>query len=306
MRKDGRTVGFLDDMRRLNVALSRAKKKLILIGNLRTLCSEYAHSEAIIGTNQGPSPVSVFRMLKTLQDKTAAKTSLDLLRQHVQEGSIRPGHVFKNCEWQYDTDFAVFPIIIGGDRRWFKLRKTPALAKYSKPSELIDVKFIGFGENDGRAQFEYLPDVPIARQITDGLIRNITGQLSEWLDENETQMIMEFEDGSSLALEIVSRDDFLRSILNGTTSLPLFITEGKKCSLDKRSYANFQRSHHEGQRVMMKIIDDKHPKYLVVECEGVFGKVIRNFPLRAVVGRSYPGTIYRMCDKYVVFNLDKR
>lgn len=306
VRKDGRTVGFLDDMRRLNVALSRAKKKLILIGNLRTLCSEYAHSEAIIGTNQGPSPVSVFRMLKTLQDKTAAKTSLDLLRQHVQEGSIRPGHVFKNCEWQYDTDFAVFPIIIGGDRRWFKLRKTPALAKYSKPSELIDVKFIGFGENDGRAQFEYLPDVPIARQITDGLIRNITGQLSEWLDENETQMIMEFEDGSSLALEIVSRDDFLRSILNGTTSLPLFITEGKKCSLDKRSYANFQRSHHEGQRVMMKIIDDKHPKYLVVECEGVFGKVIRNFPLRAVVGRSYPGTIYRMCDKYVVFNLDKR
>lgn len=80
VKKDGRTVGFLDDMRRLNVGLSRAKKKLILIGNLRTLCSEYAHSAATAGTNRGPSPVSVFRTLKALQDKTAAKTSLDLLR----------------------------------------------------------------------------------------------------------------------------------------------------------------------------------------------------------------------------------
>lgn len=36
-------VGFLDDARRLNVAFSRAKKKLILIGNKETLTSKYSH-----------------------------------------------------------------------------------------------------------------------------------------------------------------------------------------------------------------------------------------------------------------------
>lgn len=36
-------VGFLDDARRLNVAFSRAKKKLILIGNVETLTNKYSH-----------------------------------------------------------------------------------------------------------------------------------------------------------------------------------------------------------------------------------------------------------------------
>ena len=38
-----KTVGFLDDARRLNVAFSRARKKLILIGNVDTLTSSRSH-----------------------------------------------------------------------------------------------------------------------------------------------------------------------------------------------------------------------------------------------------------------------
>ena len=41
--KYNKVVGFLDDMRRLNVSLSRAKKKLILIGNKPTLTRPEAH-----------------------------------------------------------------------------------------------------------------------------------------------------------------------------------------------------------------------------------------------------------------------
>src|SRR5690606_3788913 len=40
-------VGFLDDARRLNVAFSRAKKKLILIGNSKTLTDTRSHYDRI-------------------------------------------------------------------------------------------------------------------------------------------------------------------------------------------------------------------------------------------------------------------
>lgn len=58
--KYDKTVGFLDDMRRLNVSLSRAKKKLILVGNKPTLTRPEAHRDSDTSVI---NPVNVFEKL---------------------------------------------------------------------------------------------------------------------------------------------------------------------------------------------------------------------------------------------------
>lgn len=59
-KKYDRVVGFLDDMRRLNVSLSRAKKKLILVGNKPTLIRPEAHRGSDTSVI---NPVNVFEKL---------------------------------------------------------------------------------------------------------------------------------------------------------------------------------------------------------------------------------------------------
>ena len=69
-----KTVGFLDDMRRLNVSLSRAKKKLILVGSRQTLNRESSHREET--RNVGKKPVDVFKAITTRSvNYTEAKKS---------------------------------------------------------------------------------------------------------------------------------------------------------------------------------------------------------------------------------------
>lgn len=58
--KSDKVVGFLDDMRRLNVSLSRAKKKLILVGNKPTLTRAKAHRDTGL---EGLNPLNVFEKL---------------------------------------------------------------------------------------------------------------------------------------------------------------------------------------------------------------------------------------------------
>ena len=58
--KHNKSVGFLDDMRRLNVSLSRAKKKLILVGNKPTLTRPEAHRDSDTSVI---NPVNVFEKL---------------------------------------------------------------------------------------------------------------------------------------------------------------------------------------------------------------------------------------------------
>ena len=82
-----RKVGFLDDMRRLNVSLSRAKKKLILVGHKATLTNPAFHIEQDIVGNK---PHEVFDKLSKTSISFNHKTKADVFAEKYHVGDVIP------------------------------------------------------------------------------------------------------------------------------------------------------------------------------------------------------------------------
>lgn len=69
-------VGFLDDARRLNVAFSRAKQKLILVGNSQTLTDSRSHYDGLFNYTQ------LFRKLVELSNKEKIGNFVNIADHH--------------------------------------------------------------------------------------------------------------------------------------------------------------------------------------------------------------------------------
>lgn len=113
-------VGFLDDARRLNVAFSRAKKKLILIGNSKTLTDYRSHFDKVFNYTE------LFRTLVKLSNKEEIgnfinvadlydfKSPFELFCEKYKEGDSTVGK-FKSVGKSQKGIFGLFITIDGMD-----------------------------------------------------------------------------------------------------------------------------------------------------------------------------------------------
>ena len=301
-----KTVGFLDDMRRLNVALSRAKKKLIIIGNLRTLCSEGAHFRT-----EEPSdivPVEVFRKLKEIKERSVEMTSLAKLQTALENGIIKNGTVFKGCKCETTDSRLLVTISLDGEDLLFPIKSDDTFKHYGNTEKEVDVKFIGIGSN-GRPRFEYLPKVSIAQQVKDGYKRSFKAKLLGWMNEDSLDYEVEFEDGSSLILNLNARiedDTFSMVLLNSyeVSELNFYIHADRTATLHKSDYERFKENHNESENVKITIIDDSDKEMYIVKCEDVYGKVLKKYcPNILKKGSEIRALIFKICRYSVTFKV---
>lgn len=89
-------VGFVADMRRLNVSLSRARCKLIMVGNLKTLTNKNAYSHISVEVVGTKHPVDVFNKMSQYKKTMTARRAVDVLVDKLTTG-FKVGYILKNC-----------------------------------------------------------------------------------------------------------------------------------------------------------------------------------------------------------------
>lgn len=306
-----KTVGFLDDMRRLNVALSRAKKKLIIIGNLDTLTSEKAHDKR--KTKLSVNPIGVFQKLRSIQDRTVEKTSLDVLMNELKNNRLVNGAIFKNCTWRWKGKYDDFTMVevnldINGILYSFPMKTDKFFLLYGADNQKIDVQFLRIAEN-GRAMFRYKPNVSISEMIEDMEEEDVHfNKKARIIDKENDYALFEFEDNSKCWLSFdhrIKENHILWDLLKSKyiASIPLFI---QSCcvKLDSKPYSEFGKAYKEGDKVSIKVIDDIcSEKYYIVKCGEVYGKVNKLRQYRLKRGQEIDATIFRISKQSISFNI---
>ena len=141
-KTSGRTVGFLDDMRRLNVSLSRAKKKLILVGNLNTLQRRKAHND--YGIPGMVSPVDVFESIATNIKRYGDASDFE----RFMETNPKKGQIYEDVHFETKDGSIVFDIAIGDRAMRFSMPDKGLVDR-----QYLDVVYFGLGETSGKPVF---------------------------------------------------------------------------------------------------------------------------------------------------------
>lgn len=132
-------VGFLDDMRRLNVSLSRAKKKLILVGHKATLTDAKFHNEqdAI-----GIKPHDVFCRLSESSITFSHKTKADIFVEKYHVGDTIP------CVVDSVTENMVYVVFKNDTIFYYPIHMTnSSYLEAIKDANEVNIKFKRYDSN---------------------------------------------------------------------------------------------------------------------------------------------------------------
>lgn len=309
-----RTVGFLDDMRRLNVALSRAKKKLIIIGNLDTLCDKKAHRQSC--SCNGVDPFKVFQKLCQIKERTAERTTLDVLKREIESGRIKRGTVFQRCTWEWDDvdkrSILLFNIVIDGTTHKIPMKVERGFEQYLNKNKTIDTEFLSI-DNRGKPEFRihFNSKAEMIEEIGGSGIRSVNAKMVKWIKntDNIKTALFRFDDGSEKELNLyedISQSNILWQIIDNEDIgyISLFINDKKAVSLYRKHYDDFEKRYQTQDQVTIKVISEIDDAY-IVQCEAVFGKVKKRRKLQLYKGQEATATIYRINSKYqnIIFNI---
>ena len=288
-----RKVGFLDDLRRLNVALSRAKKKLIMVGNLETLCRPEAHRPNGLG---GKLPEEVFASLKKVCIRYAEYNYIDKFKQN----GIRPGYIFKKCPITIKKDNknqlrCVFTTKIKGAFGKEDIIKLPFPAypygnTLLQEGECFDFRYTcEYSQGSDRPQFE------IVSQKVEAKILNCHKNIGA----------IELQDGSTKKVMFDNKNWILKQILSEDgvkLAIPL-IVKGHLASLDTEELQ--QRVNNiSGNRFVVQIIGTNTKGYWVWSLMGrVIGFIVKHPRLPLLnIGDTLDCSIYKKDKERITFN----